>query len=147
MVHVVTDVFEGDRQLDEWQHELIPRLGLSIPKSPLLPSDIHNMGPKDLISERFKVVLCLRYHNLRILLHRKFLEMFLKNFGAENVTSSDRRVLQQVGVSSVQNCVESASIIIRTVHTIVSSTGWQKDLLGAWNYSLYYSKYSFTLKY
>lgn len=140
LVQVFTDVLEGDRQLEEWQHELLPKLGFKIPNRPLLPSDIENMRLDDLISQRFNVVLCLRYHNLRILLHRQFLEWFLKNFDHGNVSSSDRKVIQQTGGTSVQNCVESASMIIGTVHTIVSSNGWQKDLLGAWNYSLYYSE-------
>lgn len=137
--HIVSRVLELDRQLDEWQRQLLPTLGLYVCQKPLTPADIENMKPESLTFERFNIVLSLRYHNLRILLHRKFLEKFLETAGSEDSSNSEKKMLRQVGISSVQNCVESAVIIISTVHTIASSSGWQRDLLGAWNYSLYYS--------
>ncbi|KAL1963182.1 hypothetical protein VTN77DRAFT_8615 [Rasamsonia byssochlamydoides] len=137
--HVVSRVLEGDRQLEEWQHQLLPTLGLHVSQKPLTPADIESMKPESLIFERFNIVLSLRYHNLRILLHRKFLEKFLETSGTEDTSNPEKKVLRQVGINSVQNCVESAIIIISTVHTIALSTGWHRDLLGAWNYSLYYT--------
>ncbi|KKA20471.1 hypothetical protein T310_5522 [Rasamsonia emersonii CBS 393.64] len=137
--HIVSRVLELDRQLEEWQHQLLPTLGLYVTQKPLTPADIENMKPESLIFERFNIVLSLRYHNLRILLHRKFLEKFLETAGSEDSSNPEKKILRQVGISSVQNCVESAVIIISTVHTIASSSGWQRDLLGAWNYSLYYT--------
>lgn len=138
-VHVVSQVLEGERQLEEWQVKLLPTLGLRIFHKPLLPEDLEKLSPDDVIPQRFNVVLSLRYHNLRILLHRKFLEKFLDAYGANDSANQEKKILQQVGISSVQNCVESAITIIATVHTIASSTGWRRDILGAWNYSLYYS--------
>ncbi|KAL2216905.1 fungal-specific transcription factor domain-containing protein [Thermoascus aurantiacus ATCC 26904] len=138
-VHVVSQVLEGERQLEEWQVKLLPTLGLRIFHKPLLPEDLEKLSPDDVIPQRFNVVLSLRYHNLRILLHRKFLEKFLDAYGANDSANQEKKILQQVGISSVQNCVESAVTIIATVHTIASSTGWRRDILGAWNYSLYYT--------
>lgn len=140
-VHVVSQVLEGERQLEEWQVQLLPSLGLQVFHKPLLPEDIEKISPDDVILQRFNIVLSLRYHNLRILLHRKFLEKFLDAYGANDSANQEKKILQQVGISSVQNCVESAVMIISTVHTIASSTGWRREILGAWNYSLYYSTY------
>jgi hypothetical protein len=139
--HVVSRVLEGDRQLEEWQHQLLPTLGMYVSQKPLTPANIENMKPESLTFERFNIVLSLRYHNLRILLHRKFLEKFLETSGTEESTNPEKKILRQVGIGSVQNCVESAVIIISTVHSIASATGWHRDLLGAWNYSLYYSMF------
>jgi hypothetical protein len=138
--NVVSWVLEGDRQLEEWQHQLVPSLGLHVLQKPLVPGDVDIMKSNSVTYQRFNFVLSLRFHNLRILLHRKILEKFLETAGTLDNTNPEMKILQQVGVSSVQNCVESAVVIISTVHTIASTSGWQRDLLGAWNYSLYYSK-------
>lgn len=102
------------------------------------------MEPTDLTVERFNIVLSLRYHNLRILLHRPILEKYLDAHGESNIINDSfgpqRNMVQQIGISSIQTCVESAIIIISAVHTVVLANGWRRDLLGAWNYSLFYSK-------
>lgn len=138
-VHVVSQVLEGEHQLEEWRIQLLPTLGLKISHKPFTPEDAERMDPNNVIAERFNIVLLLRYHNLRILLHRKFLEKFLDAYGASDSGNEEKKLLQQVGISSVHNCVESAIMIISTVHTLASSPGWKRELLGAWNYSLYYS--------
>jgi hypothetical protein len=48
-----------------------------------------------------------------------------------------------LGHASVQNCVESSTAIISMVHSITTSGAQYRRLLGAWNYSLYYSKLSY----
>ncbi|KAJ9377612.1 transcriptional regulator family: Fungal Specific TF [Paecilomyces variotii] len=138
-VHVVSQVLEGEHQLEEWRIQLLPTLGLKISHKPFTPEDAERMDPNNVIAERFNIVLLLRYHNLRILLHRKFLEKFLDAYGASDSGNEEKKLLQQVGISSVHNCVESAIMIISTVHTLASSPGWKRELLGAWNYSLYYT--------
>lgn len=139
---IVSKVLEGDRQLEEWRHGLVPSLGLHVLQKPLTARDIDLMTEDSVIFQRFNIVLSLRFHNLRILLHRKFLEKFLDMGGmaSSGMTGSDVKIPQQVGVNSVHNCVESAIIIISTVHTVATTTGWHRGLLGAWNFSLYYSK-------
>lgn len=138
-VDVVSQVLEGEHQLEEWRLQLLPTLGLKISHKPFTPEDVERMDPDSVIPERFNIVLSLRYHNLRILLHRKFLEKFLDAYGVGDSGNHEKKLLQQVGINSVHNCVESAIMIISTVHTLASSTGWKRELLGAWNYSLYYS--------
>ncbi|CRG88732.1 Quinic acid utilization activator [Talaromyces islandicus] len=133
---IVSKVLEGDRQLDEWRHGLVPSLGLHVLQKPLTTRDMDLMKVDSVIFQRFNIVLSLRFHNLRILLHRKFLEKFLDMGG---MAGSEAKVPQQVGVNSVHNCVESAIVIISTVHTVATTTGWHRGVLGAWNYSLYYT--------
>lgn len=103
--------------------------------------EVESMDRDSIIHHRFNIVLSVRYNNLRILLHRRRLESFLERFWAnESITSHDKRLIQQMDLGSVESCVESATSIISTVHCITRSGGWRRELLGAWNYSLYYSK-------
>ena len=142
-MEAVSLVLAGERQLDDWKQQLVPLAYLHVADSPLDPQHLERMDSSNIMLERFNVVLSLRFHNLRILLHRQFLEKYLDahNGGGDKDKSSENKILQQVGINSVQTCVESAKIIVSIVNTVISSTGWQRDLLGAWNYSLFYSKY------
>lgn len=137
-------VLKGQRELDEWKYQLLPPLQLRVCDIPLSPQDLEKMEENDLIVERFNIVLSLRYHNLRILLHRPILEKFLDAHGESDIVNeiigSQHNMVQQIGISSIQTCVDSAMIIISAVHTVVLANGWRRDLLGAWNYSLFYSK-------
>lgn len=139
IVDIISRVLESERQLEEWRFQLLPTLGLHLWHKPMLAEDVEKIDPSSMIHNRFSVVLSVRYHNLRILLHRRFLESFLDEYGVNDSDTSDKKLLRQVGLTSVQNCVESATSIISTVHTITSLAGWRRELLGAWSYTLYYS--------
>lgn len=52
----------------------------------------------------------------------------------------DLKLLQQIGMNSMQIVTESAMEIIDIVLRVVSEPGWKQSLLGAWWFSLYYSK-------
>ncbi|KAL2393537.1 Transcription factor FBD3 [Exophiala dermatitidis] len=143
-------VLKGGRLLDEWQFQLLPQLLLRVCDVPLRSPDLDKMEQRNLIVERFNMVLSLRYHNLRILLHRPILEKILDTHGGQHDAAGagngmsaligvENPMLQQIGVTSIETCVDSAMIIISIVHTIVLSAGWRRDLLGAWNYSLFYT--------
>lgn len=145
---IISQVLEGNRQLEDWILRLLPPLGLHVYQKPLTQEELDKMpsSAEAIIHQRFNIVLSLRYHNLRILLHRKFLERFLDYFGVDShtssssVTSQEKKILRQVGSGSIQKCVESAMAIISIMHTIaLSPAKWHRSILGAWNYSLYYS--------
>jgi hypothetical protein len=108
------------------------------------PEDVERMDKELIICHRFSIVLSVRYNNLRILLHRRHLESLLKSLGTteDDSNNADKRLLRQMSLNSVESCVDSAIAIISIVHCITLSTSWRRELLGAWNYSLYYSKYS-----
>lgn len=152
-LNIISQVLEGNRQLEDWILRVLPPLGLHVYQEPLSPEELNKIPPsaEAVIRQRFNIVLSLRYHNLRILLHRKFLERFLDYLGVDNHTSNnsiasqEKAILRQVGSGSVQKCVQSAMAIISTMHTIsLSPAKWHRSILGAWNYSLYYS-ISFTI--
>ncbi|GIJ92143.1 hypothetical protein Asppvi_011119 [Aspergillus pseudoviridinutans] len=90
-------------------------------------------------SLKFRVILTLRYLHVQILLHRPILVKFLDASLAPGLEPSQERILNDIGYSSMNKCVESAMGIIDIIHELVSATGWQRDLLGAWWYSLYYT--------
>ncbi|KAJ5921542.1 transcriptional regulatory protein GAL4 [Penicillium verhagenii] len=135
----VPQILDGERQLQEWRFSIVPSLGIRLWHEPLLADDLAHLDPESTIRHRFGIVLSVRYHNLRILLYRKFLECFLDAYSADDSASQENNLVQQMGFTGVQNCLESAKSIISTVHTITSSGGWRRGLLGAWNYSLYYT--------
>ncbi|RFU31829.1 hypothetical protein B7463_g4515, partial [Scytalidium lignicola] len=140
-MEAVSMVLAGERQLEEWEKQLSPLFGLRITKAPFNVQDLNKINLDSLIIERFNCVLSLRFHNLRVLLHRQFLEKLLDACSGNdsNTQSMETRILQQLGTNSVQTCVESAMVIISIVHTVVMSTGWYRGLLGAWNFSLFYT--------
>lgn len=135
-------ILKGEEQLGEWQSSLVP-LKMSVHRTPLQSQDLDKMEIENKILERFIIVLSVRYHNLRILLHRPMLENYLDACGGSNqgaLASENRGMVQHLGISSIETCVDSAVMIISIVRTVVMSEGWRRDLLGAWNYSLFYSK-------
>lgn len=152
-LHIISQVLSSDRQLEDWLYRQLPTLGLHVYQKPLSREELDKTpaSVEAVIQQRFNLVLSLRYHNLRILVHRKFLERFLDFFGvdvdgnsasttASTTASQERWILSQVGSASVQKCVESAMAIISSMHTIaLSSAKWHRGILGAWYYSLYYS--------
>lgn len=141
MSDAISRVFDGQHQLDVWRLQLVPSLGFRIWDTPMSPEDVEKMDTDSIICHRFSIVLSVRYNNLRILLHRRHLESLLRSLGSseDNSSHADKRLLHQMSLSSVESCVESAISIISTIHCITSSSSWRRELLGAWNYSLYYS--------
>ncbi|RAQ46927.1 C6 transcription factor [Aspergillus flavus] len=118
-----------------------------------LPNNLRQLSLQDLREEvgqsnsqprlfplKFRVILTLRYLHIQILLHRPILVKFLDASHASGLEPGEERVLNEIGYSSMKKCVESAMGIIDMIHELVCATGWQRDLLGAWWYSLYYSK-------
>lgn len=147
-LRIISQVLEGNRQLEDWLLRILPPLGLHVYQKTLSQEELDKVpsSAEAVIHQRFNIVLSLRYHNLRILLHRTFLERFLDYLGVDShtsnnsVTSQEKKILRQVGSGSIQICVESAMAIISIMHTIaLSPAKWHRSILGAWNYSLYYS--------
>lgn len=139
---LISVVLRGEEQLEQWKSELV-HLQMCVYDTRLGPEDLEKMDVDKKITERFAIVLSVRYHNLQILLHRPVLEKFLEGCArpsASRAKSGERGKVQQLGSGSVETCVQSAITIISIVHTIVLSDGWRRDLLGAWNFSLFYSK-------
>lgn len=95
-----------------------------------------------LSSWKFRVILTLRYLNLRVLLHRPVLVRFIDACGGFQPDPQELKLLQQLGLNSMQICAESAMEIIDIVHSVVHECGRRHNLLGAWWFSLYYSTFA-----
>lgn len=89
---------------------------------------------------RLRIVLTLRYNNLRILLHRPVLTSLLTQSVTDETRLDEVSIIQQVGSSSVHACTRSAKEIISIVSCLIHSDGSARGLLGAWWFSLYYSE-------
>ncbi|KAK9251138.1 fungal-specific transcription factor domain-containing protein [Lipomyces tetrasporus] len=135
----ISHILDGQHQLSQWRTKLLPSLGLQIQQDLMTPEDVTKMNTRCFIVHRFNIVLSMRYHNLRILLHRPRLESFLEAFWSTgDMCDQDKRIIMQMDIASVQNCVESAVSIISIAHSITTASFSHRELLGAWNYSLYY---------
>lgn len=139
----VARVYKIESQLSEWQQLLPPRMKLISMvdiESDHLPREDAVVGEwQDL---RLRFILTLRYTNIRILLHRPVLVKFLDGL-LNPQNSQDTSLLLQIGTSSIQIAVQSATEIICFVHIVVQSPRLSKKriLLGAWWFSLYYSTF------
>ncbi|PYH92137.1 hypothetical protein BO71DRAFT_421023 [Aspergillus ellipticus CBS 707.79] len=136
----IAHILDEQRQLNKWRTQLVPSLGLHIYERLMTPEDVKDMNPQHIIRYRFDIVLSVRYHNLRILLHRPRLESLLEALWLpSDMLAEDKRIFMSMDVASVHSCLESASSIITIVHSITTSTIRHHEVLGAWNYSLYYT--------
>ncbi|KAJ5446850.1 Transcription factor [Penicillium cf. griseofulvum] len=135
----VAHIFNLEQHLFSWERSLAHPLQLiSSTSIGNLPHDQMSSNSQYL-SLRFQVILTLRYLNLRVLLHRPILVKFITASRSPDRDPQDMRLLQQIGMNSLQICANSAMEIIDIVHRVVSEPGWKRSLLGAWWFSLYYT--------
>ncbi|KAL4861208.1 fungal-specific transcription factor domain-containing protein [Aspergillus spectabilis] len=118
--------------LEEW----IPQLPAHMPLTRGL--DIPTQVGKNPTTDRFRLVLTLRYHNIRILIHRVVLVRLCESIEDFDVQDQDALALQDISRSTVQITLESAIEIINTVRGVVESERVPCGLLGAWWFTLYY---------
>ncbi|KAJ5373434.1 hypothetical protein N7517_005440 [Penicillium concentricum] len=135
----VAHIFSLEQHLFSWERSLIHPLQLiSLANINDLPHDQMSSNSQYL-SLKFQVILTLRYLNLRVLLHRPILVKFITASRSPDRDPQDMRLLQQIGMNSLQICADSAMEIIDIVHRVLSEPGWKRNLLGAWWFSLYYT--------
>lgn len=150
----VACVFKLENELVQWQRiscrpgvlpatELPAAITTAVASAVGVPSnEDDNLVPASwwpLYDLRLRVIITLRYNNLRILLHRPILTSLLMGAVADETRTDGVSIIQQVGASSVQACTRSAKEIISIISLIVHSEGPARGLLGAWWFSLYYS--------
>ena len=136
-METIARIFKIEHEVGQWERDLPPILQLrkGIVTSPTTP-----MGDQDLHIRKFSTILTLRYLNLRILLHRPVLVIFLDNCNTPNVDTQNPMLLQQVAGNMISMCIQSSMDIIAIVHEALCVHEPQYKLLGAWWFSLYYSK-------
>ncbi|TLS29315.1 hypothetical protein PpBr36_00003 [Pyricularia pennisetigena] len=136
---IASHLLRIEHQLLEWQQSLPPTMLLVQPAD--LIGGTPTAAPCPL--SRLRVILTLRYLNLRVLAHRPVLQSYLAELGAATAlgdpAAQQRTTLYQVGANSMRVCVQSAASIVELVSHVVRSEGLTKQLLGAWWFSLYYT--------
>jgi len=136
---MMSRLFAIEQQLVEWEHLLPPSLALQKVEKLAAISDV--VDPTTFYIERFRIILTLRYHNLCVLMYRPILVKFLDIIGRDVLDTEVQEVklMQQIGHNSIYKCAQASMDIIAIVSTIVASDGYQRNLLGAWWFSLYYT--------
>lgn len=134
----VAHIFTMEQQLFDWERSLPYPLQL-ISTSSLDEFPSGPLSDSEYFSWKCRVILTLRYLNLRVRLHRPVLVKFIAACGSSERNPQDLKFLQQQGMNSMQICAESAMEIIDIVYRVVSGPAWKQSLLGAWWFSLYYS--------
>lgn len=130
---VASSTLQIEHQLLEWQATLGPLSSL------VSPNELRNDDDFSL-EKRFRVILTLRYHNVRILAHRRMLDLYLASIERGQSYDAEDSMLKQVGQRSKSICFQSASDLISIVNILTHSAEPKRGLLGAWWFTLYYSK-------
>ena len=132
---LASQVLQIEQQLSEAQRTFPPSLQLIEPQD-------HIKGLSSLSDAllKFRVVYTLRYHNLRILMHRPLLHRYLEVLSSQAGDAQETAPFGQVGMNSLRTCVQSASSIVELMSRLSSSSERVSELSGAWWFSLFYSK-------
>lgn len=134
VLSIASQILQIEHQLLEWQASLPPLLSLTD------PAEIRNNDDFSL-ARRFRVILTLRYHNVRLLAHRRIFDLYLTGIEKGLGYDTHESMLTQVGERSKTVCLQTASELISIVNTITHSPQPKCGLLGAWWFTLYYSQY------
>ena len=138
---VIPQIFLLEQEMLDWERAL--PVDLTLRKSYDLPPEGTDENLYRL--ERFKVILTLRYNNVRVLLHRPILVKFLDACSQSDLEGQEGALLLQLGHSSLRTCIQASMDIVSVVNSLVHSTGLRRCILGSYWSSLYYSKKDFYL--
>lgn len=135
---IVSNILNLEQELNEWRHNLPSTLYLRSASNLPRQEDV-----QDQATERFRIILSLRFLNLQLLIYRPMLTTSLRKY-----SSSANRVVQRHGsLNHMQMTfnraqIQTAEDIIEIIHAVLTNPGLGRDLIGAWWFTLYYSKRS-----
>lgn len=132
---MVPDLFAIEQDLSHWSMQLPEELTLIQSNDTAMLSE--SSDPSRL---RFRVVLTLRYLNVELLLQRPFL---VRSLGMQSPDTQSRqmsRSLENLGAGAIQASVKAAQESISIVHKILAHGPVGRQMLGAWWFTLFYSK-------
>lgn len=130
---IASHLLQFEQKFLTWQQSLPAAVSL------VEPATVHSEAD-DQGTLRFRVILTLRFLNLRILTHRPLLSKYLEAMRSAHSASQQLPLLKQVGTNSVRTCAQSAIAIIKLMQEVLIPTNPSRHLLGAWWFSLYYGK-------
>lgn len=125
---------EFRKLLQKWILDLPPQLCLCEIRSEILLQNAQ--------TNRLRVILTLRYHNLCILVHRPLLSATLRHLF--NISISPYRTapyLVQAAMAEAQECIHAAESTIEIVHAVMDADATSKNNLGVWFFTLYYGMF------
>ncbi|KAH8885921.1 hypothetical protein GQ53DRAFT_876875 [Thozetella sp. PMI_491] len=122
----------AEQELQKWR-SLLPS-SIVLIRAPGIPSN--NEGT---LQHKLRAVLTLRFYNTRILTHRPLLDRFLQLIGNSTIDEHETATLTQLMELSTTMCLESAESIIDLVYTVITPVNRQREYLGAWWFTLYYT--------
>lgn len=137
---LVTRVFNIENELINWEQNLHQSLRVLSLEETVLQSSRTNIEKDQQITQMLKTVITLRYLNTRLLLYRPILIKFLELNSRVRNESLDVNMLHQLGSHNVQAAITTASNLIAIARAVVTATDARRKLMGAWWYTLYYSK-------
>ncbi|KAF2496525.1 hypothetical protein BU16DRAFT_607099 [Lophium mytilinum] len=129
---IASHLLQFEQKFLTWQQSLPAAMSLVEPET--LHSEADDQG-----TLRFRVILTLRFLNLRILTHRPLLSKYLESIRSAHSASQQLHLLKQVGTNSVRTCAQSAIAIIKLMQQVLIPTSPPRHVLGAWWFSLYYA--------
>jgi hypothetical protein len=138
--NIVTKLFAIEGALVDWKNLLPKGLDIIQPDGVALRLAQDEPASPSHLALKLQMVLSLRYLNVRLLLHRAVLLRILGSNGAAASVDHEAVLLQHVGPNSIKTCLDSAVHTLDLVHATVTCPGSHKEVLGAWWFSLYYSK-------
>jgi hypothetical protein len=90
-------------------------------------------------TNRLRVILTLRYHNLNILVHRPLLGSTVRHlFGGDQMSVGNPTYLIQLAMGEAHECIRSAQSTIELAYNIISVDQTGRNNLGMGYYTLYY---------
>jgi hypothetical protein len=125
--------------LQEWVDTLPSYLGAISASDLAAPLPTHQ-STRQKLSYHFRVVLTLRFLNVRILLHRPVLDRYIESSYISAPDLPANVLLSRLGSHSAYMCFKSAIEVISIVNSLVRSKDPAKALLNAWWFTVYYGK-------
>ncbi|KAH7020921.1 fungal-specific transcription factor domain-containing protein [Microdochium trichocladiopsis] len=126
-------ILQTEQQLVSWRSSL--PASLKLVNADELAADSGVLS----LQKKLRVILTLRYHNLRILAHRPILDRYLELLQGSVLDPHEASVLWQISHRSKSSCFQSAEVIVNVVSTTTHSSAEHRNLLGAWWFTLYYT--------
>ncbi|KAI5801062.1 fungal-specific transcription factor domain-containing protein [Pyronema domesticum] len=127
----VARIAEIEEKLAQWRQQLPQALQI------VSAADIPEGGGPPSQFWRQSIILSLRYHNTRALLHRQFAVKGLSEiWGAGPSTNRfEGDFFWNFGLASIKACSDSAIETVEIIHKVK----YRSDLLGFWWFTLYYT--------
>ncbi|KAK7211504.1 hypothetical protein V2G26_018682 [Clonostachys chloroleuca] len=111
---IASTIIQVERQLTNWQ--------MSLPDSmKLVAIQDLQAAEGNVLHWKFRVILSLRYHSIRIMCHRPILKHYMELI--DDKKNSSGATLQHIGQLSKTACLDSARAIIGLVSTCTASSG------------------------